>query len=127
MDMDALNQLKNMSKSNSIVEVDIRMMEEAVKDQELERPFFPLLFMIADKNSRMILGADMLSPLPSLEAMWEDVPAVVIITLANYMLPKEIQTKNPLIALLLSPLEKELGLKVKLVSAFQPLNSHNGS
>jgi hypothetical protein len=36
--------------------------------------------------------------------------------LANYLLPKEIQTKNPVIALLLSPLEKEVGFKVNLVS-----------
>jgi len=116
MDMDALNQLKNMPKRNSIVEVDVQMMEEAVNDKEFERPFFPFLFMMADKQSRMILGVDMLSPLPSLEAMWEDLPAAIVTTLANYQLPKEVQTKDPLIALLLSPLEKELGIKVKLVS-----------
>jgi hypothetical protein len=116
MNMEALNHLKNMPKTNSIVEVDIQMMEEPVNDKEIERPFFPFLFMMADKQSRMILGADLLSPLPSLDVMWEGLPAAVVTTLANYQLPKEVQTKDPLIALLLSPLEKELEIKVKLVS-----------
>ena len=116
MNMDALNHLKTLPKENSIVEVDVQMMEDAVKDKSSDRPFFPFMFMMADKQSRMILGVDLLLPLPSLEEMWEIIPAKVTETLANYMLPKEVQTKDPMIALLLSPLEKELGTKVKLVS-----------
>ena len=116
MNMDALNYLKSMSKQNSIVEVDIQMMEEAVRDKKFDRPYFPFMLMIAEKQSHMILGFDLLSPLPSLEEMWEHIPEKVTATLANYLLPKEIQTKNPVIALLLSPLEKEVGCKVNLVS-----------
>ena len=123
MNLDALNQLKHMPKRNSIIEVDIQMMEGAINDEESERPFFPFLLMMVDKQSSMILGADLLSPLPSLEAMWEDIPAAVVTILANYLLPKEIQTKAALIALLLSPLEKELGIKVKLVSRLPALES----
>jgi len=113
--MDALNYLKSMSKQNSIVEVDIQMMEEAVRDKNFDRPYFPFMLMIAEKQSRMILGVDLLSPLPSLEEMWEHIPEKVTETLANYLLPKEIRTKNPIIALLLSPLEKDVGVKVNLV------------
>ena len=116
MNMDALNYLKSMSKQNSIVEVDIQMLEEAVRDKKFDRPYFPFMLLIAEKQSHMILGVDLLSPLPSLEEMWEIVPEKVTEILANYLLPKEIQTKDPLIALLLSALEKEVGFKVKLVS-----------
>jgi len=115
MNMDALNYLKSMSKQNSIVEVDIQMMEEAVRDKKFDRPYFPFMLMIAENQSRMILGVDLLSPLPSLEEMWEHIPEKVTETLANYLLPKEIRTKNPIIALLLSPLEKDVGVKVNLV------------
>jgi hypothetical protein len=114
--MDALNHLKNMPKRNAIVEVDIQMMEGAVKDENFDRPYFPFMLMIAEKQSHMIVGADLLSPLPSLEEMWETIPAVVTELLANYLLPKEVQIKDPLIARLLAPLEKELGMKVTLVS-----------
>ena len=116
MNMDALNYLKSLKKQNSIVEVDIHMMEDAVRDKEFDRPYFPFMLLIVEKQSHMILGFDLLSPLPSLEEMWEIVPEKVTEILANYLLPKEIQTKDPLIALLLSALEKEVGFKVKLVS-----------
>ncbi|MGZ9166444.1 MAG: DUF7309 domain-containing protein, partial [Anaerolineales bacterium] len=115
MNMDALNELRSMKKRNATVEVDIQMMEEAVRDKSLDRPYFPFMLMIAEKESHMILGVDLLSPLPSLEEMWETVPEKVTEILANYLLPGEIQTKDPLIAMLLSPLEKELGVKVNLV------------
>lgn len=116
MNTEALDHLKSMSKQNSIVEIDLQMMEQAVRDKDFDRPYFPFMLLIAEKESRMILGFDLLPPLPSLEEMWEDIPAAVVETLANYLLPKEVQTKDPRIALLLSPLEKELGTKVKLVS-----------
>jgi hypothetical protein len=116
MNIEALRSLKSMSKTNSIVEVDIQMMEHAVRDKESDRPFFPFMLMIAEKQSHMILGADLLSPVPSLEEMWELIPAKVTQMLADYVLPREVQTKDPMIALLLSPLEKELGFRVKSVS-----------
>lgn len=115
MNMDALNELKSLKKRNATVEVDIQMMESAVRDKSFDRPYFPFMLMIAEKQSHMILGIDLLSPLPSLEEMWGTVPEKVTGTLANYLLPKEIQTKDPLIALLLSPLEKEAGIKANLV------------
>jgi len=116
MNMEALNYLKSLRKQSAIVEVDIQMMEQAVKDAKFDRPYFPFMLMIVEKQSHMILSVDLLSPLPSLEEMWEYIPEKVTETLANYLLPKEIQTKDPLIALLLSPLEKEVGFKVNLVS-----------
>ncbi len=116
MDVDALEHLKTLTKQNSIVEIDVRMMDEAVQENKSERPYFPFMLLIAEKQSQMILGVDLLSPLPSLESMWEDLPAKFTEILASYLLPKEAQTKDPLIALLLSPLEKELGIRVRLVS-----------
>ncbi len=116
MNMDTIQHLKSLPKQSSTVEIDLQMMEQPVREKEFDRPYFPFLLMVAERQSKMILGADLLSPLPSLEAMWEEIPAVVTEMLANYFLPKELQVKNPTIALLLSPLEEELALKVKLVS-----------
>jgi hypothetical protein len=74
------------------------------------------LFLAAEKKSRIILGVNLLTPLPSLEEMWGDLPAQVIEILADSLLPKEVQTRNPMVALLLSTLEKDLGIKVTLVT-----------
>ena len=116
LNMDALHDLKSLSKENTIVEIAIQMMEQAVKDNDFDRPYFPFMLLIAEKQSQMIVGADLLSPLPSLEAMWEEIPAVVTDLMASSFLPGEVRVKDPLLALLLAPLEKELGIKVKLVS-----------
>ena len=116
MNMEALAQLKTLPKQNSIVEIDVQMMEEAVTDKQFTRPFFPFLLLAAERKSRMILGVDLLTPLPSMEKMWGELPALVTEILADSLLPKEVHTKNPMVASLLSPLEKELGVDVKLVS-----------
>jgi hypothetical protein len=116
MNMEALARLKTMPKQNNIVEIDVQMMEEAVRDKGFDRPFFPFLFLAAEKKSRMILGVNLLTPFPSLDEMWGGLPAQVIEILADSLLPKEVQTRNPMVALLLSTLEKDLGIKVKLVT-----------
>jgi hypothetical protein len=121
MNPDALHYLKSLAKENSIVEVDLQMMEQAVRDKGFDRPYFPFLLMMAEKQSHMIVGIELLTPIPSLEAMWEELPAVVSELLANYGLPEEVQVKDPIIALLLAPLEKELGIKVNLVSRLPTL------
>jgi hypothetical protein len=115
MNMDALNHLKGMSRQDATIEVDLSMMDQAVKDKEFDRPYYPFLLLAAEKQSHMILGFDMLTPLPSFDEMWGAVPAALTEILANFLLPKEIHTKNPTLALFLSPLEKELGAKVRLV------------
>jgi len=116
MNMEALAYLKTRPKENSILEIDVQRMDEAVKDKQFDRPFFPYLFLAVERKSRMILGVNLLTPLPSLEEMWGDLPALVVETLAGSIVPKEVQTKNPMVALLLSSLEEELGIKIKLVS-----------
>ena len=116
MNMAALNHLKRMAKQNSIVELDIQMMENPVEDNQFDRPFFPFMLLLAEKKSGMILGMDLLCPLPSMEEMWGLFPQKVAEVLASYLLPKEIQVTNPLVALLLSPLAEEVGCKVKLTS-----------
>lgn len=116
MNMEALAYLKTRPKENSILEIDVERMDEAVKDKQFDRPFFPYLLLVVEKESRMILGVNLLTPLPSLEKMWGGLPAQVVETLADSIMPKEVRTRNPMVALLLSLLEEELGIKVKRVS-----------
>jgi hypothetical protein len=116
MNPDALDYIKTLPRQDAILEVDLHMTEQAVQDGKFNRPYFPFLFMVADKKSGMILGAELLSPIPSLEELWGEVPAVLVEILAANFRPKELQTKVQLIAMILSTFEKELGVKVRLVS-----------
>jgi hypothetical protein len=116
MNMKALAYLKTRPKEDSILEIDVQRMDEAIKDKQFDRPFFPYLLLAVERKSRMILGVNLLTPLPSLEEMWGGLTAQVVEILAGSMVPKEVQTKNPMVALVLSLLEEELGIKVKTVS-----------
>jgi hypothetical protein len=121
MNMDALTELKGMRADNTILEVGLHMMEGAVKDDEFDRPFFPFILMVVEHASGMILGADILAPLPSIEEMWSNVPAQIVESLAGSFKPKEIQVKEPLLFQLLSLVGKETGIQIKQASRLPKL------
>lgn len=78
--------------------------------------------MMAEHDSGFILGTELLEPLPTLEAMWEEIPAMVIEGLANTLAPKEIQVRDEFLKSFLGLLEEELGIKVKKVSRLTAIN-----
>lgn len=121
INMDALSQLKGMKADNSVLEVDVHMMEGAVKDDEYDRPFFPFMLMVVEHTSGMILGADILAPLPSIEEMWSNVPAQIVESLAGSFKPKEIRVKDSLLFQLLSLVGKETGIQIKQASRLPKL------
>jgi hypothetical protein len=116
INMDAFRQLKSMKMQNTIVEVDLQMAEDVVKDKNFERPFFPFILMVVEQGSGMILGINTLAPLPSLEKMWGTIPARVVEILARHLAPKEIHVKDPLLMTLLTPFAEKAGFKVKQAS-----------
>lgn len=121
MNMNALAELKGMKADNTVLEVDLHMMQGAVKDDQSDRPFFPFLLMVVERASGMILGADMLAPLPNMEEMWSNIPTQVVESLAGSFKPKEIQVKDHLLFQLLSLVGKETGIQVKQVSRLPKL------
>lgn len=112
MDDDALEHLRAMMPGKMTLEIDLYMMEEPVQEKRGERPFFPFMLMLADHDSGMILGVDLLTPLPSMEAMWSEVPAVIVEKLAGGFSPKEIQVKDDMLYILLQPVAEEVGFRL---------------
>lgn len=113
MDGEALETLRTLMPGKFTLELDLYMMDEPVQEKRGERPFFPFMLMLADHNSGMILGVDLLPPLPSMEAMWSKVPAVVVEKLADGLPPREILVKDDMLYLLLQPVAEELGFSLK--------------
>ena len=122
MNEDALEHLRKMMPGKMTLEIDLYMMNEPVQEKAKERPFFPFLLMFADHKSGMILGVELLSPLPSIESMWSEVPAVVVEKLAEEFPPKEIQVKEDMLYFLLQPLAEELGFAVKKQSRLKAID-----
>lgn len=122
MDEDALKHLRAMIPGKMTLEIDLYMMEEPVQEKRGERPFFPFMLMLADHDSGMILGVDLLVPLPSMEAMWSEVPAVVVEKLAEGFPPKEILVKDEMLYILLQPVAEEVGFRLNKQSRLKMIS-----
>ncbi len=122
INLPVLDELKGRMPGDASVEVDFYMLEEPIQENKQERPFFPYILMLAEHESGFILGTELLKPLPSMEAMWEQIPAKVVESLANTLEPKEILVQNEFLKSLLQLLEEELGIKIRKVSRLTAIN-----
>ncbi|MCL4529484.1 MAG: hypothetical protein M1282_08730 [Chloroflexi bacterium] len=113
MDNEALEHLRGLMPGKTTIEIDLNMMLNPVQEKSKERPYYPFMLLFVDKESHMILGAELLEPLPSMNSMYEEVPAVVVESLAAGFPPKEIHVKDAMLYVLLQPVAEELGFKLK--------------
>jgi hypothetical protein len=105
--------LQNAPRVGNTVEVDLFMTPIPVEGKGNEPPFFPFSLLIADADSGMILSQDILSPLPSMDHMYGQVPQTVInLLLSNNILPYEIHTQSPMITAVLSAVFEKLEVPV---------------
>lgn len=116
MNEEALAHLRQMMPGKLTLEIDLYMMMEPVQEKANERPYFPFMLMLVDHDSNMILGFDLLTPLPSMEAMWSEIPAIIVEKLAEGFPPTEVLVKDEMLYLLLQPLAEEAGFRLKKVS-----------
>jgi len=122
MDAEVLEQLAQMPLSMTTLEADLFMMLTPVRNDD-GRLLYPYVLMLADSRNGMIVGSQLLTPEPSLQAMWGMVPVTFVHQLANIgLLPKQVQVQSPLLLQLLQPLTAELRFKLKHVSALPNLD-----
>jgi len=113
MNGDALRQLKSMKPGNVVIEADFFMMNHPTQNKRGERPFFPFMLILVEQDSGFILASEILTPLPTIESMWEEIPRVVVEKLAGGFAPGEIQVKNEALHQLLQTVAKEAGFAVR--------------
>jgi hypothetical protein len=114
IDPQLLESLKQMPEVTNVIEIEATMLPLPAREKK-DRPFFPYLLMLVDANSGVILGSDMLSPLPSLDAMRAELP----IKVAGHLLrlgvkPVKITVRTVTTARSLALLAEELGIRIKL-------------
>src|SRR5215475_12826993 len=76
IDQQLLESLKQLPEVTNVIEIEATMLPLPAREKK-DRPFFPYLLMLVDANSGVILGSDMLHPLPSLDAMRAELPIKV--------------------------------------------------
>jgi len=78
MEREIFERFKRLPPGRLTVEVDLFMLKSPVQDKQAERPYFPFELLLADHDSGYLLGFELFSPLPSLEAMWAGVPEAAL-------------------------------------------------
>jgi len=114
LDPELLESLKQLPEVTNVIEIELTMLPMPVREKK-DRPFFPYLLMLVDASSGVILGNDMLQPLPSLDAMRAELPTKV----AEHLLqlgarPLRVAVRTERTARSLAPLAEELGIRIKL-------------
>jgi len=123
LDPQLLESLKQLPEVTNVIEIGLTMLPMPVREKK-DRPFFPYLLMLVDASSGVILGNDMLQPLPSLDAMRAEFPTKV----AEHLLqlgvkPLKIAVRTETTARSLAPLTDELGIRIKLSPNLPALDS----
>jgi hypothetical protein len=114
MNIDALEHLKQAPRSGGTIEIDFFLFPAPVQEKRDTRPIFAYALMIVDAPSGFILGTELLHVDPSLESMWGQVPASVVVQLASTgLLPAKVVVRSELLRQLLEPVAEELGFKLK--------------
>ncbi|HEV2663276.1 MAG TPA: hypothetical protein VG324_00075 [Blastocatellia bacterium] len=122
LDPQLLESLKQLPEVTNVIEIELTMLPMPVREKKA-RPFFPYLLMLVDESSGVILGNDMLQPMPSLDAMRAEFPTKV----AEHLMqlgarPLKIAVRTETTARSLAPLAEELGIRIKLSPSLPALD-----
>jgi hypothetical protein len=124
LDQEALAQAKVLPLVEREVELELMMMPMPIAEKKNERPSFPYLLLIADGQSRALIGNDMLQALPSLTEMYGQVPGKLLDTFLQVRgVPNYVRVRSELLADVLEPLADELGFRVRVADELPAIDS----
>ena len=107
-----LRELKEASKNDCILEAECTYTGSAVTDKKYDRPANPMLCLLAERNSGMMLKAEMVGP-------DEDAMVVLAETVVGFILthgaPKEIRVSNVIIEAILDQVCQVAGIRLRRV------------
>lgn len=127
LDISTIAQLKQLPQRDLKLEIDLLSMPTPVGERG-ERPFLPYLLLVADSQSGMILGFEVLKVEDSLAGMQAQIPMKLAHWLAQARLvPEEIVTRSRLMIELLNPLTKALNIKLKQSDSLPSVDALMGS
>jgi hypothetical protein len=122
MDVDVLEKVKQLPRSQYALEMDFFMVPVRIKERGT-RPYLPHMLLVVERASGMVLSSELLGPEPNLEAMWGRVPVTLVYQFARMgVVPRRIRVRSPLLRQLLQPLVEELGFEVKPTRSLRSLD-----
>lgn len=127
MDVEVLERLKQVPPGTGKIEIDFFMFPSPVREERGARPFFPYMLLTVEAQHGLVLGSEMLTPDPSLEAMWGQIPLYVVRQLARVgMVPGVVSVRSELLFQLLQPVAQELRFRLRQSDTLRSLDSAKG-
>jgi hypothetical protein len=110
--MDNLEHVSGLPERRIVIETDMVMLPNPVKPRG-EKGYLPYVLMMVDKNSGMVLGFHILTPLPDLDSLYESLPGKVLDELAGLgYRPTRIEVRSSLMYGLLEEPLKSAGCRI---------------
>ncbi|MEA3478178.1 MAG: hypothetical protein U9R60_08370 [Bacteroidota bacterium] len=118
-----INLFKYLPLSRNIWEIGFSWTPAPVKDNSA-RPYYPYLLFVLHKKSEMILGHELLTPLPSLKEMRGTIPDKFLeLAVRIGKRPEEIHVNSELLYQVLYPLNEATGLRIKFKQSLPKLEN----
>ena len=116
VDTNVMDRIRQLPQARSSFEVDCTTINTLIGGEEGTRPFMPRLLLIVDRESGFILDLQLLLADPSVEAMWAQVPGLVLSCLAGLeQRPRRVLVRARKVYDVLRPALVEVGIKVQRV------------
>lgn len=113
---ESLKKISLFPERRMIIQMDLVLLPSPVKEKG-QKGYFPFVLLMADKKTGLIIGMNMLTPIPDLDTMYESVPQKVLDELVNFgYRPQRIEVRSDLLNELVAKALKMAGcrqLKVK--------------
>jgi hypothetical protein len=120
---ETLQQAQQLPRTTHSLEVEAFMAPMPMADEEGQRPYFPHMLLVVERDSGMVLGSELVRPKANLEATWGSLANVLLHLFVNLgSVPAEIRVRTPLEAGLFEPLGGELGVDVRVAQTLRSLD-----
>ena len=117
----------NLEQAVKTVDADVFMFPGQIQEKAGERPYYAYMLMIVEPETGMVIGSELLSPFPSLEAMWGKIPETIFKAMVKVNLyPNEIRISSPRLYMVMEPVAEDIGFSLSLVEYLPALEGAKG-
>ena len=128
MNHQTLEDLKRLPQGDLQLELDLFMLPGIIQARKEDRPYHPYMLLMVETQRGLILGTDLLTPLPTLEAMWGQMPLQVAQQLVRIgHRPKAIKVQSTLLLGLLARLAETAPFELEQVDELAYLDEARAS
>lgn len=124
MKVSQLEQLKQKDQVDLNLEVDLVWMPTIIQETRDSRPYYPYLLLMVDARQGYVLASEILPPFPTLEAMWGEIPGVVVEHLNRLgFFPRQVTVASHLVWELMDLLTDELPFELDSAPSLPALDA----